>query len=556
MSSRSVVIAVVLWLALAGRVDAAIVPVSFTARDVVAPVVAVDVFAAGEPLDVPVPATVTIDDAGVVVGVDGGRDVVVQFILDSGAYLLDGPTRWPLQPEVRSLPTTPRRSVGGSIATTSSNGQVVWIDERGVLATAQWPRCWIRGRRWECLGIPEGEGGLAVLSLAPPLLFATVTPGAGSNAPPSGNAAWATVLVVDGDGDARVRMLKPFDAKNTAAYRVPLEPATGCSASPFGAAAFLIACSQQEDIVLEVTQPGMATSRTAVDSVSASVLSPVVVLPAPERLVIGRVEGADHQPARGARLEVSELVDIVERDGRRRTVRRSVGEGSADEDARFELRGLGEGRYEVLAVHERLGRGRVQFEDGSRAILIRLTAPFRVTGRVVRRGVPVARARVDVPPDYAAYAKSVDPFDVVSLESTTGSDGRFELALPPRGATEVRVTFGRLVARRVLPASSDTGRPDRIDVGDIELPPEIVVSVTYVGDDRCGLVAAGPLGKSGVAIVDAVTPGPGRKRLSLPEPGDWILAAKCGGREFRVEPRVLEVPENVTEWGAHVTLIP
>jgi hypothetical protein len=164
-------------------------------------------------------------------------------------------------------------------------------------------------------------------------------------------------------------------------------------------------------------------------------------------------------------------------------------------------------------------RSVVQFSPGPESLTVRLTSNVWVRGRVVRFGVPLAGARVDVPPDLDAYARAVDPYDVVydgvAGETVTGRDGRFEIALPPGSATEVRITFQRVTARRPVAQSG----PGTIDLGDIELPAVVRLSLTYVGDEWCQLLAAGPFGGLALVTVEAKTDGPSRWRLRTLDPG-------------------------------------
>jgi hypothetical protein len=131
-------------------------------------------------------------------------------------------------------------------------------------------------------------------------------------------------------------------------------------------------------------------------------------------------------------------------------------------------------------------------ETGSRSLTVRFTSYVWVRGRVVRFGVPLAGARVDVPPDPDVYGRAADPYDVgydgVPAETVTGRDGRFQIALPPGGAAEVRVTFQRVTARRPVARSG----PATIDLGDIDLPAAIRVSLTCFADESCQLMVPAP----------------------------------------------------------------
>ncbi len=185
--------------------------------------------------------------------------------------------------------------------------------------------------------------------------------------------------------------------------------------------------------------------------------------------------------------------------------------------------------------------------------VMRPSAPTQpLTQRVVRRGMPIGGAVVDAPPDHATLLTVADPYDVIAPETSTAGDGRFGLSLAPGGATEIRIARERTIVRRPLPRI----RSGLIDLGDIEWPSAIAVTLDYVGDERCALAALGPFGRSGISALDATIVLPGLRRVVVPEPGQWVITARCTGREWPVQPAMIDVPPDVDEWRAQIVVPP
>jgi hypothetical protein len=365
---------------------------------------------------------------------------------------------------------------------------------------------------------------------------------------------WACIVVIDGapNEPVKLRVLRPLDAAAQRAYRARLEPAPDCDAVPLGSAALLVSCASSQDVIVEAAQEGMADGRVGVEALAATLLVPVIVRLTPDRVVTGRVEGADGRRASETNVDIAELIVVADDRGQPRTIRQTTRDLVTDAEGWFEIRGLGDGTFELLAVHGQYGRARVQFTPDDAPLVVHLVTPARVVGRIVTQGVPAPGARISVALDVSASLTSGDPFETVVPEVTGGPDGRFELALP-RGAVEIRATIGNQTVRRPLPVHADGMR---VDLGDIDVASGITVTVAYTGDEACNLAAAGPFGRSGLSVVNATVLGVGARQFVLPEPGTWVLTATCGSHELPVEPRSLDIPARVLAWSAQVRLVP
>jgi hypothetical protein len=67
------------------------------------------------------------------------------------------------------------------------------------------------------------------------------------------------------------------------------------------------------------------------------------------------------------------------------------------------------------------------------------------------------------------------------------------------------------------------------------------MSVRLMDATACTMSAAGPLGGLGLSTIKGI----GASNVytfELPEPGEWVLNASCGGRSVILRPQVVSVP--------------
>ena len=436
----------------------------------------------------------------------------------------------------------------------------MWIDGSGFPASGVWPRCDVDSGRWVCTGVEVGTGGLVVFSPGQPARFVHVPSNdlEANGTPTAHTFAWANVMVIHAEGEpelvkARMRLWRPTASAVERASRLVPEAAVGCRSFRIALSTLVTGCSVAQDVEAELLAEGRGTVRVVLKHASASLYSPVDVLMPQDQPVAGVVETDERRPAPETQIDISELLEVTDPDGRARLVRRWVSAVETDSDGRFRVDGLHRRWYEALALNPRHGRATVRFRPGRPDLVIQLSPVPRATGRVWQRGVPVAGALVDLAPDLATFARRADPFDAVSPGTVTGTDGRFDVSLPPGGASDVRITFDDAILRRAIPQGLK-GRV--IDLGDLELPAPIVVDVEYHGPEYCTLIGVGPIGRSRVSLAEATVSGPGRRRLRLPEGGRWATAARCGTRDRHVRPASIDVPVGANTWKAYLTVEP
>jgi hypothetical protein len=149
----------------------------------------------------------------------------------------------------------------------------------------------------------------------------------------------------------------------------------------------------------------------------------------------------------------------------------------------------------------------------------------------------------------------------VVLEIVTGDGGRFELGLTHEDIGELRLRSDGAAVRRTLPRLGDS---NRLDLGDIEIPPAVRLTVSPSGSDGCRinaardgcrLNAAGPLGGRAVVVVSARIVSAGQQELLLPEAGEWHLAAQCGRREKAITPRTIHLPNDTFALSVNVSVV-
>ena len=224
---------------------------------------------------------------------------------------------------------------------------------------------------------------------------------------------------------------------------------------------------------------------------------------------------------------------------------RWVGEAVTDDDGRFSIPGVGVGEYEFVAVHPVLGRLITHQRVDGRAIVLQLQPLPRIRGRVLVDYLPVAGVPVRVLPLLGDLEQASDPTRLVAPSSVTGTDGRFELSVPPEGAGVLAIG-GKGVRTVRFPYAPAEQLPTVSDLGDIVLSGVKEVRIR-LNHGPCKLSAVGPVGQLGMEIVDALYEGNGLHLLGVPEPGMWWLHAECGGEVRAVNPPSVGVAEQTQQ---------
>jgi hypothetical protein len=211
----------------------------------------------------------------------------------------------------------------------------------------------------------------------------------------------------------------------------------------------------------------------------------------------------------------------------------------AGDDGTFSFERLGSGPFVIMVTDPDRGRGITIVRSIGEPVVVRLSPPLRATGRVLRHQLPVAGARLRFVPDADAFRSSTDGRDLASQEEVSGSDGRFELALPPlrSGMLQVIAPDGATVR---VPVVGD-GADHRLTLGDITLPDPRRVTVRVLGGDACVLFVAGPVGHLGMTVLRESAASDNLHWFDVPEAGEWALDADCQGRPAKVDPAVFAV---------------
>ncbi len=298
---------------------------------------------------------------------------------------------------------------------------------------------------------------------------------------------------------------------------------------------------------LQVAEPGRAVLRIAADGwIGGPPEIPAFVDLLPGRVLEGRIVSSTGLPVAEAFVSVSEVgsPNTLEATGEASVPTLwTVAELRSDEDGRFHLAGLGPAEYEVFALHASHGRVRERLVASGEVQTLRLRGTRRVKGRVFSQGRPMAGLPVGLFPALEQMVDAPDPFDYVARATWTDDSGRFEVALPPRGRVSLRIGESRRGVTRISLTSSGT-ETGVLDLGDIELPPPVKLVVTLAPELRCPVSVVGPVGASGMSIVEPVGESQGTLVFELPEAGRWMLWAQCGDRELSVVPAFVDVADD------------
>jgi hypothetical protein len=469
-------------------------------------------------------------------------------------YVLEGPFRWPAHPSARAVRPVWRRTVRG---TAPGVGSPTWVGGSPDPAPDAWPRCvWLADGVWECVGVPLGlagvvsigDGAQQVHAMAPGMVTTS-----GIETTQVVAAAWGRVLVA-GRTD-RVR-LTAADAVTVDVRRIvvprtrPRSLRLNAGADDrlvvrrLGESAFWIGGEDvPDDAWVEIAASDRAPVRLdAPELAAAPPTMPVRVDLAPAVSIGGRVMADDGAAAPGAVVTLWRIVTeghtATDRDPPPRRV--FVTETASDADGGFDFGGLADDPHEIVALHASLGRGERRLGPGERDVDVRLKRPTVAIGEVVRDGQPVAGVPVKAVPDLQEAAASEDLTLLAGGQATSGPDGRFRVAVPSRGRAEVRV--GEEGGVRRFPLGPAESLPAVIDLGRIPLDGTLItVHLVLEASDGCDVRLSGPLGSAGLSLVPSLRIGPAMFEVAVPEPGQWLVSATCGGQTRIVQPTAIDV---------------
>jgi hypothetical protein len=499
----------------------------------------------------PVDVVVTRDATRAAIRARPGISAIVTLVRRDGAYLLDGPFAWPATDRARSVDGRWRRSIPVALPPlVPDRGDVEWLSpSAGVYA---WPRCIRAGPRAAiCWGVAlRGAGtgpdaGIAFIQADGRLWWSLVI---GHENSPLRSAAWGRLVVIRDDysGAARARAAIQYPVgsarrlRNLRLETAAVPDATAIAVSPRA----VWICGEQVPARAWVEVRGVRAGPVYLqlrELADAPVSLPVHVVLDEARAVDGLVFNARDGPAADTLLTVFRLLPAPEPsiDGgaRDKPSRVFVAELTTKGNGEFRVDGLGAADYEIVAWHSQLGRATARIGDAQH-LEIHLRAPGLVRGRVLSGGRPLPGIDVLSAPDPLAVGDAEDLLNVKGGDTRTGADGRFVVSVAAAGGGELRIGGSGYPVRRI-PLSA---RPaSELDIGDIELGAPIAIVAVLDDDPACGVRAVGPVGRTGVQMVNGTRSGPGLFRFALPEPGVWEFSLLCGREERPLSPGVREI---------------
>ena len=470
------------------------------------------------------------------------RTVIVSLVRDDGRYLLDGPFAWPAADATRALDRRWRRTIAAPAGAPAANiASLDWVDVAAP-ARSSWPICYVDVAS-RCWGVADGQRGVAVGRLANGLLWVVVSD-AGDGV--WRESQWGRLVIVrdrqEGRETPQIRFGRPAPSSSGRAAGVRLETRAveGAVSVPVEGAGVWVAGSEVPPdswVELKTSRAGPAFVSLAELASGPSSL-PLAILLADRWDLAGTVVGARNDRAAGALLTMFRLLDPASADPNRKPRRVFAAEAVADAAGMFQIEGLGDAEYEIVAFHPQLGRAAAVVREGRGGLTIRLKAAGLISGRVMSDGKPVAGVEVTSVPDPEAFRNADDPIDVKGGDARSGPDGHFTVTAAASGGGELRVGGGRLPIKRIpLPRIP----LPLVDLGDIDLGAPIDLTIVLDQDTPCGVRATGPVGRSGLQIVTAARIGPGLFQIALPEAGAWNFGLLCGREGRALSPAVLPI---------------
>ena len=438
--------------------------------------------------------------------------------------------------------------------------RIVWLPTDGIAGDQD---CELTFRStWKCR-LPAGSPGVVVVAAEAALVSFSI--GVASVEVPLTIASWGRLLLVQDGGatpddlrDLQVIAWKPERSavRSQTARLTPIQDAAVHVSRLSQSAFWLTGEPLDPDAYVLIEGAAFASKRLSTTAIASGPPDvPFYVSLTPPSSMTGRVEDRSGQDVDGADVELFEPLAMS--DDRERSsgqppvlIRRAKARSSADGTFVFDR--LDAGSWYVVARHPSRGRATASVSVVSEPLVIRLTPPARLTGRVLQRAVPLAGARIRFVPDTTAWMASVDPRDHLVEDTYSGLDGRFSLTLPPDRGGTVQIAGPDNASRHfALPSQIS---PDEIALGDVTLPGPRRATVRLSDPATCDLFAIGPLGTLGLATVRA-TRAPSVYWFELPEPGAWALNAECDGVAAAIEPPLITVAPDGPEPTVHAHLV-
>ena len=280
---------------------------------------------------------------------------------------------------------------------------------------------------------------------------------------------------------------------------------------------------------------------------AAPITVPHTVALTSPNVVRGSIRDSDDAPVSSALVTLFRLVDPPETPdslARHEPRARRVGAGQVvtGADGVFSFDRLPAGEFELLTWHAQLGRSSLLVRTPGSDLTVRIAPAAVVRGRVLLNGRPAPDVPVVSVPDPSVVSAADDLTELKGGDSRTDHDGRFVVALAARGGGELRIGGEATSIRRLrLPPAVAAN----VDLGDIEVPSPITLTLVLDQDPDCGLTLVGPLGHAGLQIVTATRTRPGMFDATVPEEGDWRVTLACPTAERAVAPGIVSAANGI-----------
>lgn len=493
------------------------------------------------------------DGVAIVNGTVGAETLLLIRAPGHEGYLLEGAFRWPAHRSMRVVSAAWRRTVRGTAS--AGGGALTWIGGSDAPPQDAWPQCaWYASGAWECVGVPMSTPGVVVTADGARQLHA-LAPGTalGIEMTQALEAAWGTVVVV---GRTDRVPLTAADAVTARSRRIVVPRNRPRSLRLEAGADDRVAVRRLADRVfwvggqelpgetwVEIAAANRAPVRLDVSDMAAAPSGlPVRIDLEPAVSIGGRVATDDGASAPGTVLTLWRVLPPPATTGDTDPPPRRVfvAETTSDREGGFGFGGLAGDTHEIVALHAMLGRAEVRLAGGDREVDVRLARPSVAIGQVVRDGQPLAGVLVSVAPDLLEVAASEDLSLSMGGQGRSDQQGRFRVALPSRGRSEVRV--GEVGGIRRFPLGPAESLPPVVDLGTFTLEGAgVTVRLVLEGAEGCDVMMSGPVGRSGLSLVRSQRIGPAMFEAAVPEPGAWLVSAACGRQNRVVQPAMIDV---------------